>query len=381
MNLSRCRKKQPVSQDTGYARVRRGPAGTLVFLFVCIFLLSGCGILPREEELPQAPVLEEAAMDEYVLTQVFRSDIEVGTNIRCTYIPSEQEKLSFSLGGEKIGHVYVEPGDHVMPGDLLMELDVTDIDNSIRQQQNDLDSLSLQLAHVSESWDLDLEAARLEDSWNQSQGISASSRVSSVNSQYASQQSLLYNAYEVASLRLEELKKQKEKRQIFASIEGNISYLYEFEAGESVVKDRNVVTVTNMENALFEVYSGNGDIIDIGKQYTLVCNDKSYQVTARSSDQLDAGNVKEGMIYFQMEVSDPDLSQGDTGIVRITQAEKKNTLCVVTGAVQDLAGQSVVYILDDQGMRQVQPVTVGISNEKITEILEGLSEGQAVILK
>ena len=112
-----------------------------------------------------------------------------------------------------------------------------------------------------------------------------------------------------------------------------------------------------------------------------VGTDKSYQVTARSSDQLDAGNVKEGMIYFQMEVSDPDLSQGDTGIVRITQAEKKNTLCVVTGAVQDLAGQSVVYILDDQGMRQVQPVTVGISNEKITEILEGLSEGQAVILK
>ena len=105
MNLSRCRKKQPVFQDTGYARVRRGPAGTLVFLFVCIFLLSGCGILPREEELPQAPVLEEAAIDEYVLTQVFRSDIEVGTNIRCTYIPSEQEKLSFSLGGEKIGHV------------------------------------------------------------------------------------------------------------------------------------------------------------------------------------------------------------------------------------------------------------------------------------
>lgn len=344
-------------------------------------LLSGCGLLPQEEELPEAPILSEGEVADYVLTQVIRSDIEVGTNIRCTYIPSEEEKLSFPLGGESIGRVYVALGDHVQPGDLLMELDVSSMDDAIRQQQNDLDNIDLDLAHLYESWDMDLEIARMEDSWNEAHGISASSRESAVNSQYYTQQSLLSSQYEVAELRLEELKAQKAKRQIYAGIEGTVSYLYPFRDGESAVKDQNVITVTNMEAALFEVYSGNGDLIEIGRKYTLTCNDTEYPVTAVTADQLDAGNVKEGKVYFQLETSDPDLNQGDTGIVRITQEERKNTLCVATSAVQDLAGQSVVYILDEQGLRQIQPVTVGISNDRLTEILDGLEEGQSVILK
>ena len=352
----------------------------LVLIMIIALSLTGCGILPKEEELPTAPVLAEGQVDEYVLTPVFRSDIEVGSNIRCTYIPSEEERLSFPVGGETISHVYVSLGDHVMPGDLLMELDVSSFEDEIRQQKNDMDSISLELYHLSASWDLELEAAEMQDEWNAAHG-SASDRVSSVNSQYGARQSLLYSEYEVASLRLEELEKQKAKRQIYASIEGNITSIYSFEDGERSVKNRTVIIVTNMEAALFEVYSGNSDLIRTGEEYMLVCNDQTYPVIARAASELDATNVKEGKLYFQMEMPDPELSQGDTGIVRITTAEKQGALCVVTSAIQDLGGQTVVYIVDEEGLRQIQPVTFGISNDKLTEILEGLSEGDSVILK
>ena len=360
--------------------LRKKAVRLLVLLLILSLSLTGCGILPKEEELPTAPILTEGQVDEYVLTPVFRSDIEVGSNIRCTYIPSEEERLSFSVGGETISHVYVSMGDHVMPGDLLMELDVSSFDDQIREQQNDLDNISLELYHLSSSWSLELEAAKLEDSWNAAHGT-ATDRESSVNSQFGARQSLLYSEYEVASLRLEELEKQKAKRQIYASIEGNVTSLYGFEDGERSVKNRTVVVITNMEAALFEVYSGNRDLIRTGEEYMLVCNEKTYPVIARAASELDVANVKEGRMYFQMEMPDPELSQGDTGIVRITTSEKHNVLCVVTSAIQDLGGQTVVYIIDDEGLRQVQPVKVGISNDKLTEILEGLSEGDSVILK
>ena len=358
----------------------KGIGRLLVLLIIFSLSLTGCGILPKEEELPTAPVLTEGQVDEYVLTPVFRSDIEVGSNIRCTYIPSEEERLSFPVGGETISHVYVSLGDHVMPGDLLMELDVSSFDDQIRQQQNDLDNISLELYHLSASWNLELEAARMEDKWNTAHGA-ATSRESAVNSQYGARQSLLYSEYEVASLRLEELEKQKAKRQIYASIEGNVTSIYSFEDGEQSVKNRTVVVVTNMEAALFEIYSGNTDLIRTGEEYMLVCNEQTYPVIARAASELDVANVKEGKIYFQMEMPDPDLSQGDTGTVRITTSQKHNVLCVATSAIQDLAGQTVVYIVDEEGLRQVQEVKIGISNDKLTEILEGLSEGDSVILK
>ncbi|MBO6158253.1 MAG: hypothetical protein J6P72_03185 [Firmicutes bacterium] len=352
----------------------------LLLMILYTFLLCGCGILPQEEELRAAPMLRSEEIDNYVLTQVIRSDIQVSSSIRATYIPSEEERLSFPVGGEPIGRVYVSLGDHVMPGDLLMELNIDSYNEAIRLQQNELDNIGLSLSQLSASWNIDLEEANLEDAWNAAQGT-PSNRAGTVNSRYSNQQVLLNSEYQVAQLRMEELERQKAMRQIFASIEGTISSLDVFEAGEAVVKDKNVVTVTNMEQALFEVYSGNTDLIEAGSTYEIVCNDKSYTVTACRPQDLEQNNVKENSMYFRMDEADPDLKQGDIGVVRIVLEESKNTLCVPSEAVQEIAGETIVYVLDEQGFRQIQPVTVGIVGDKLTEIKEGLSEGQSVILK
>lgn len=267
-----------------------------------------------------------------------------------------------------------------MPGDLLMELNIDSYNESIRMQQNELDNISLSLSQLSSSWSIDLEEANLADAWNAAQNT-PSNRAGTVNSRYSNQQVLLNSEYQVAQLRMEELERQKAMRQIYASIEGNVSNLYVFEAGEHVVKDKNVVTITNMEQALFEVYSGDTKLIKAGTKYEIAVGDETYTVTACSPEELDQINVKENTMYFRMDEADPNLKQGDIGVVRIVLKESKNTLCVPSEAVQEIAGETVVYVLDEQGFRQIQPVTVGIRGDKLTEITEGLSEGQSIILK
>lgn len=342
---------------------------------------SGCGLIPQEEELPAAPLLTQEDSVSYTLTQVFRSDLQIIETIRATYIPSDQEKLSFPVGGEVIKAVYVSVGDTVEPGELLMELSTDDLEDDIRQQQNNLDSLGLQIEQLSEQWDLELEEARAEDAWDAANGVSVSeSRESQVNSQYSSQYSLLNSEYEVSRLRLDDLYQQLSDRQIYSTIQGTVTYVYSFELGEVSIKDRNVVTVSNMDSSLFEVFSGDTSLLEPGGSYTLTCSGQEYACTCYTADQLDASNVEEGGYYFSLDTPASDISQGATGTVTVVAEESPNALCLPSEAISEVNGQTVVYVLNEDGYRQMQEVTTGLTNGKITEILSGLSEGDSVVL-
>ena len=120
---------------------------------VCAFILcgmaglslSGCGLLPKEEELPTAPILVEVETEEYTVAKVARGDVRITEIVRANYVPSASEKLAFRVGDEVVEKVYVQMGDVVKAGDVLAELDVSRQKDQLRQQQDRIDSLYLQL--------------------------------------------------------------------------------------------------------------------------------------------------------------------------------------------------------------------------------------------
>lgn len=344
--------------------------------------VAGCGLLPKEEELPTAPVLAEAETDEYVVSPVVRGDVRITENIRANYIPSSSEKLGFQLGDEKIARIYVSTGDVVKAGDVLMELDVTALNDQIRRQQDQLSDLNLQLAHLYETESLKLSQAQAADAQAAENSVVGwISQVDDVLDQYSTQAQQIKNSIQVAEKRLEELQEQVKERQIVASIDGTVVYMYEFQDGERSVEDRKVITLADMSQALFEVYSENGDLLESGKTYTLICRDTEYEVVARSAEELNLPNLKEGNTYLTMVEADPNLEQGVSGSITVVMEESLGTLYVTSSAVKNLRGETVVYTLDEQGYRQMRPVKTGLSDGKITEILEGLEEGEVVIVE
>jgi len=344
-------------------------------------LLTGCGLIPKEEELPAAPMLEEADTEEYILTPVVRGDLIVTQTIRASYIPSASEKLAFSVGGEYIGHVYVSLGDEVKAGDILMELDLTGIENQIEAQQTELDSLYLQRSQLYEREALALEEARILDrqaAENEVQGWT--SRESAVYATYGQQIQAISNTITISEARLAELKEDKTERQLIATIDGTVTELYDFEEGERSTKDRTVVQISNMDEALFEVYSTNTNLLEMGETYTLICNQTEYEVIAHTGEELGIESLKPEGIYFQMVTPDPSITQNTPGTVTVVEAQSLDTLYVQLNVVQTVQGQPVVYILNEDGYRTVQPVKTGLQNNKVIEILEGLSEGDYVIV-
>ena len=86
-------------------------------------VLSGCFLLPTEEELPVLAVVDEQTAETYKLSYVTRGDLEQWVSITCRFQSLQQEHLRFQYDGRTVGKVYVEVGDDVVPGQLLAELD------------------------------------------------------------------------------------------------------------------------------------------------------------------------------------------------------------------------------------------------------------------
>ena len=342
---------------------------------------TGCGLLPKEEELPTAPVLVETETEEYTVASVVRGDVRVTETIRTNYVASESEKLSFKTGGELVADVYVQVGDEVKKGDVLMELDISAQQDQLRQQQDRLDDLYLQLEHLYESQDLDLSQAELENEKAAANGVTDwTSQVDRILEDYADQAQSIQNSITLAEMRLSELQKAIEDRQIIASFDGLITDMYDFQDGERAVKGKNVVTLSNMSAALFEVYSENGDLLKSGETYILESGDKEYEVIAHYAEELDLANVKEGHVYLSLVIADPSLEQGASGTVHLTVEESLGTLWVPADAVREMRDKHIVYCLDEKGFREMREVEIGIDNGKIIEIISGLEENEMVIL-
>ena len=90
------RKRSASMNQTRRKRGCRGPLRRMFCLAITLmlFLMTGCGLIPKEEELPAAPMLEEADTEEYILTPVVRGDLIVTQTIRASYIPSARSKRS-----------------------------------------------------------------------------------------------------------------------------------------------------------------------------------------------------------------------------------------------------------------------------------------------
>lgn len=343
--------------------------------------MTGCGLLPKEEELPMAPVLVQKKEQEYKVADVVRGDVQVIEYIRVNYVPSAAAKLSFSVGDEVISEVYVNIGDEVKKGDVLMELNVADQQDQLRQQQDRVDDLYLQLNHLYESRNLSLSQAQLQDQRAAESSIPDwTSQADAVSEEYADQERQIQNSITLAEMRMEELRSAVMERQIVAPFDGTIINMYDYEEGDRSVKDKSIITLANMDEAMFEVFSENGNLLQSGETYTVVCNDKEYQVVAKTAGELGLEGKEESQMYLSMVTPDPELGQGASGMISLVMEESLGTLWVPANAVRDINGQSVVYSINEDGFREMRNVEIGISNGKITEIKSGLEENEVVIV-
>lgn len=282
-------------------------------------------------------------------------------------------------------------GDQVKKGDLIVEIDDREIQANLRnaeavveEQRRDLDAKKAQ--DVYNQTNYEREQRLLAKEYTTRDSVEKAKRELDVS---RAQVELGKAKVREAQERWKALKVSHSYTKIYAPISGYISSVATQE-GETVVSGLsapNLITIIDPTKLEMWIYV---DETDIGRvkpglkiEYWVdAYRDKIYRgVIDRIYPQPE---LKENIVYYLAIVKiDPTdaltLKPEMTSHVKIIIEQKSNVIVVPNGAVRFEDRKNVVYV-KSRGKMVRQEVVPGVRDQRFTEIVSGLSEGQEIIV-
>ena len=353
----------------------------IVLLLVSVFLCTSCALFPKEEVLPDAPELVVSSK-QYTLIPVTRDDLTLTLEENCTYQAGVQEELRFELAEEVISNVYVKKGDAVTAGTLIAELECTELREQIAAEEKLLDSLAVEIAQTEERLGLYYEkcsALEIAAAANPVYEFQLESAQRTCQQLYNDLE-FLKKDQKAEQMMLDELNAKIKQRQIYAGIDGVVSYVIELQEGyvKRSFKGQAVCRIADMDTARFTAKVSKG-ALKKGTAVTVICDEFEYEAKVTNVVPFERSEVTE-VAEIQLLAPDPSLPAETVGKFIAVLEERKNVLVLPASAVETLNdGKTVVYYLDDKGIRYAKEVEVGLTVNRMVEIVSGLEEGELVV--
>ncbi len=340
--------------------------GTALLCLIPALLLSGCALLPQEEELAPLSVLNAEKKEEFEFAYVTRGDLELWESVTCKFQSLEQEHLCFQYDGRPIGEIFVEVGDEVEPGQLLAELENEELDKELEEAQIRADRLAEELQYaknsleiVYDSWDLYDQAEDYEKDVAQKEQDSA-----------------------LADKRLEELTAQKRKESLYAGIKGTVTYISDYEMSDT---KRESITVADRSKACFYADTKFYEAMKPGMEVTLTTDEGELLAVVTKAEDLgfDPPEVKdngERRVYFVPQTEAAMLNDTSKAQLELLMDSRRDVLIVPGNAVFFAGEQAYAFYEDENGVRAAKPVELGLQVRGKYEVLSGLDEGEALVI-
>lgn len=352
----------------------------LLSLLFCLSLI-GC---QEQEAINKEVEVQDQVVSEisYDLTQVSRGRVEQVMYMQCTYTQTEEVKLAFEIDKELITDVYVEKGDSVVKGELLASVNVEAAEARLEEMEHQLAKDELKLQQTIEKRDFELEQADILFSYTsmtQKDKENTEKEKQNITQSYAKSIQNYEDTIYFEKKRIQEYEEYIEKGSLLSPMDGVISWIKEDMEGTVTTKDADVVRIYNPNSKLY--YSEDVEAIPYlqeGVEYTIVCGlgkaRREYTIVPANMDQWG------DKVYFRLLDTDYDPNNVVAGKVTLVIEEKENALCVDNDAIHSSGEEYYVYTLDENNVRRMQFVEVGLWGDEIVEIISGLSEGDRVIV-
>jgi RND family efflux transporter MFP subunit len=308
-------------------------------------ILSGCGILPKEEQT-LAPPLVKPEKQQYETYEVNKKDITRAVKGNGTLISMSENDVFTKENGRRVKSVKVQFGQTVKKGEVLIELDAENMENNIQIQQYSLKRAQINYERAEQGSDV-----------------------------YAKQ--LAEIDVKVEKTKLENMQKQLNASRLSAPADGKVIFLETLREGDMIEAYKTLVTVADTKKLQVLYQSTNLPKIQTGLQTVLSLGGNKYEGIVA---QIPTTGKYKDSIIINFENMPTDVSLGDAIEVAVTLETKKDTLVVPKNAVKNFMGNNVVEVLDGDKKASLD-VEKGIENSTEVEILSGLKEGQKVILK
>jgi len=347
-------------------------------------VLCSCSLLPQEEEYVSKPTLRSYSQAEYELSYVQYGDVTLTENIPCKYLPASTESLSFNIGGVYYDEVFVEKGDLVKKGDLLVQLDVSGLDESIAAGEEHLASLKRTIRNLEEQCALSVEAqTRLLSALSPEQAA-AQKQPEEIREEYLRQIEPLQDELSIGVLRLEEERTKLEQRRLYAGIDGAVTYVRKVDQSTRSSEGELVLSIADASTSVFTGSTLNYGLLPEGTEVSIYSNKEYLPATVVSAQSLGLeesySEKGEKTLYFQLQTPNAALETNDRGTLTLTLEKHTDTLFIEKDALYTVGERTFVYHMDENGLKQMVDVEIGLVTPFYIEILSGLSEGDNVIM-
>jgi RND family efflux transporter MFP subunit len=373
-------------------------------LKLAIIAAALCGIAVLSLSCPGTAT--ESTPQQQVVT-VQRGDLEVDITASGNLSLSRTEDLAFDMAGI-VDQVNVQVGDSVKQGEVLATLDTSLRDENLTQ----LDSNVLQAQINQQNAQLALDKAE-----DQTVTLVTGDIVYANN--YDDQQiAILKLQNQQAQAKLADAQKaltdaQNASPEVVAPFDGFITAV-NVAAGDAGVSGNGVpkgtVAVTIADPTKFEadILVSEMDIfkVQLGGDATVQLSSlPGVNLPAKVTFISPTATIQQGVVNYKVTVeiqpleaptqggetpSSPQapstavqnlqLREGLTATVNIIVAQRTNVLLVPNGAITTQGRQAYVQVVAADGTTSQQAITTGISNWQYTEVTNGLTEGEKVVV-
>ncbi len=326
--------------------IKRSVALLMSLVMVTCFA-TGCkrgGDASQEIKLPiygGAEISYEVATAKYMDIMETES---MGATIGYPYA----DNLHYPADAQVVSYSAVK-GRAITEGEVLAELDSSDLDYEINNQQTIVDTAYARSVGGGET-------ARLQ--------------------------------YEIEKYTLDMLIAEKERYTIRAPYDGIVTYVNRSSAGDEILAGDVCCTVSPKNNVQIYIDGGDATKFHFGQSVMVKIDGDEYAAKVVMAPDVapvtaDGRAAKRAVFALEEGVMDMLLQENEMAIaagwatVYLT-TEKKNVLAVPSSAVKTVGSSSSVTLLDGEERYRLS-VSIGKSLGGYTEILNGISEGDVVI--
>lgn len=354
----------------------------------------------------------------------YRSIVE-SVNCNGKIYPYKEVQLSLELPGE-VTNIYVNEGDSVKKGQLLLEINADSYESSVSQSDANYKQTLANLANAkARKIQSDSQLAIIEKDYNRKktllgQQVISQSEFEAIESQYysalgeseAATQTVEANKFQVESALagLQQTNENLSRTRLYAPMNGIVSKL-NVELGEKVVgtaqmAGTELITISDFSALELKVEVGENEVLRISTGDTAIVEVDAYlgekikgvvsQVAYSSNVSLDQQVTKFEVVIQLVPSSYAHLLNeniklpyrpGMSASAEIITNKKDKVLCVPIQSVslRDKESEAafdeklqVVFKIENNQVIQTE-VKTGIQDDSYIEIIEGISEKQLIV--
>jgi membrane fusion protein, macrolide-specific efflux system len=315
-----------------------------------ILSLSGCFLIPKEEEV-LAPPLKEPPQVVYDTQEIVKSSFEKKVQVTGYLTSVTQEDLSFKNSTGRLKTIHVKIGDKVEKGKLLAELVTDDLESQIKLQEINLKKVRMiyDMAVASDDTKFNIDRSQLD--------------------------------VEFEKVKLDDLKNKLAQTKLISPISGNVDFITDVKVGSFVDAYSTIVTIADPND--LQVAYGDEKVseFELGMKVDIVINDVKIPgkvVMTPSNVPLDASEKMKSSIIIKLDKLHAGIAIGDSATITLMQIKKDNVIVINKNIIRTIGAKKFVNVIEN-GLKKERDIETGEENQTETIIVKGLSEGDQII--